>query len=144
MDDAKKALRDEGLRVTSQRALILDIIERSAGHLDAEDIYFRARQHDPKLSLSTVYRTLNLLKEMELVEQRYFARDHSREYYESSSTPEHYHFTCVGCGQVVEFETPLIRQLKDDLRQEHGVDFSHACICFEGYCAECRACEDKR
>lgn len=144
MDDAKQALRDEGLRVTSQRTLILEIIERSEGHLDAEDIYFRARQQDPKLSLSTVYRTLNLLKEMGLVEQRYFARDHSREYYESATAPEHYHFTCVACGQVVEFETPLIRRLKDDLRQKHGVDFSHACICFEGYCAKCRARQDER
>jgi Fur family ferric uptake transcriptional regulator len=139
VEDAKQQLRDEGLRVTSQRALILDIIEGSAGHLDADDIYLKARRRDPKLSLSTVYRTLNLLKEMGLVEQRYFARDHSREYYESSTVPEHYHFTCIACGKVVEFETPLIGWLKDDLRLEHGVHFSHACICFEGYCAACQA-----
>ncbi len=138
-DRTRRALREEGLRVTAQRALILDIIENSGEHLDAEDIYFKARRRDPKLSLSTVYRTLNVLKEMGLVEQRYFARDHSREYYESSTAPEHYHFTCVSCGKIVEFATPLIEQLKRDLMQEHGVRFSHACICFEGYCAECRA-----
>lgn len=139
MKEAGKALREEGLRVTAQRALILDIIENSEEHLDAEDIYFKARWRDPKLSLSTVYRTLNVLKEMGLVEQRYFARDHSREYYESSTAPEHYHFTCVSCGKIVEFATPLIEQLKRDLMEEHRVRFSHACICFEGYCAECRA-----
>ena len=143
MKEAEQALRDEGLRVTAQRALILEIIQQSDEHLDAEDIYFRARRRDPKLSLSTVYRTLNILKEMGLVEQRYFARDHSREYYESSTTPEHYHFTCVECGKIVEFQTPLIEQLKRDLMDEHGVRFSHACICFEGYCAECRERADQ-
>jgi Fe2+ or Zn2+ uptake regulation protein len=136
---AEKALREEGFRITAQRALILDIVQQSDEHLDAEAIYFQARRHDPKLSLSTVYRTLSILKDMGLVEQRYFARDHSREYYESSAVPEHYHFTCVSCGKIVEFETPLIEQLKHDLMVEHGVRFSHACICFEGYCAQCRA-----
>lgn len=138
MKEAEKALRKEGLRVTAQRALILDIVQESDEHLDAEDIYFKARRQDPKLSLSTVYRTLSILKDMRLVEQRYFARDHSREYYESSTDPEHYHFTCVSCGKIVEFQTPLIEQLKRDLMAEHSVRFSHACLCFEGYCAECR------
>ncbi|MFQ5857046.1 MAG: Fur family transcriptional regulator [Anaerolineae bacterium] len=144
MKEAEKALRNEGLRVTAQRALILDILRESDEHLDADDIYFRARRQDPKLSLSTVYRTLSILKEMGLVSQRYFARDHGREYYESSAAPEHYHFTCVSCGQIVEFETPLIEQLKRDLVMEHGVRFSYACICFEGYCAECAADPSER
>ncbi len=56
VQEAEKALREEGVRVTAQRALILDIVNASEGHLDAEDIYFEARRRDPKLSLSTVYR----------------------------------------------------------------------------------------
>ena len=138
MKEAEQALRREGMRVTAQRARIFDIVRNNDKHLDAEDIFLLARRHDPKLNLSTVYRTLSILKEMGLVEQRYFARDHGREYYESASSREHYHFTCVSCGKIVEFETPLIEQLKRDLEARHDVHFSHACICFEGHCSKCQ------
>ena len=86
-----------------------------------------------------MYRTLNKLKEVGLVEQRYFARDHKREYYEISRKEEHYHFTCLGCGKVIEVHTPRIAQAREELAAALGLEFTHACICFEGYCPDCAA-----
>jgi Fe2+ or Zn2+ uptake regulation protein len=133
------SLHASGRRLTPQRALILSLLNETDQHLDAEGLYAQARKRMPNLNLATVYRTLAVLKEMGLVEQRYFARDHKREYYEAVGKREHYHFTCLGCGQVLEVETPRIRQAQRELGEMLGVIFSHACVCFEGYCAECAA-----
>ena len=135
----RERLAAAGLRVTSQRLLVLEILDEADEHLDAEAIYERARQLDPRVSLATVYRTLAKLKEAGLVEQRYFARDHKREYYESAKKEEHYHFTCLGCGKVIEVHTSRIAQARQELSEELGLEFTHACICFEGFCPDCAA-----
>ena len=83
------------------------------------------------------------LKEMELIEQRYFARDHGVEYYEAVSKGEHYHFTCLGCRKIIEVETPKIRQVQEEFSTLTGAKFTHACVCFEGYCSNCVNEEEK-
>jgi Fe2+ or Zn2+ uptake regulation protein len=135
----EERLRAVGQRVTAQRILLMRLLDASEEHLDAEALYERARLEIPDINLSTVYRNLTVLKQAGLVEQRYFARDHSREYYESSAAVEHYHFTCLSCGRVVEFDTPLIAKVRSDLQAQHGVQIRHACICFEGVCGDCAA-----
>ena len=130
-------LRESGRRLTPQRRLILSILDNTDDHLDADELFVRARETDSRLNLATVYRTLGVLKEMDLVEQRYFARDHKREYYETVRKGEHYHFTCVVCGEIIEVETPRIRQARVEIAALTGVQFTHVCVCFEGHCADC-------
>ena len=132
-------LRATGHRITPQRQLVLEVVETSRGHMDAEAIHERARAKDPAISLATVYRTLAVLKEMGLIEQRYVARDHAREHYEPVGAPEHYHFTCLGCHKVVEFQSARVGQMRAELQRELGLEISHACACLEGYCVECAA-----
>lgn len=131
------SLHASGLRLTPQRSLILSILNETDQHLDAEGIFVLARNRMPGLNLATVYRTLAVLKDMGLIEQRYFARDHKREYYEAVGKREHYHFTCLGCGKLLEVETPRLQQAQRELGERYGLIFSHACVCFEGYCATC-------
>ncbi|MBW8011200.1 MAG: transcriptional repressor [Chloroflexi bacterium] len=133
----RQQLNEHGLRATPQRLIVLQILEQAERHLDAETISQIANIHDPYISLATVYRTLNKLKDVDLVSQLYFARDHKREYYEKVDKAEHYHFTCLTCGKVIEMQTKRINQAKDELAGEHGVAFSHTCMCFEGYCPDC-------
>lgn len=131
------AVRATGRRITPQRQIVLDVIETSTQHLDAEAIFQRAREKDPDISLATVYRTLAVLKQMGLVNQSYTARTHDREHYEPVGAPRHHHFTCLDCHQVIEFQNQGLIQLMDRLREELGVEISHACMCLEGYCREC-------
>ncbi|MCO6452569.1 MAG: transcriptional repressor [Caldilineales bacterium] len=140
----EERLRNAGQRVTSQRILLLRLLDEANDHLDAEELYRRASKEMPDINLSTVYRNLSVLQEAGLVSQRYFARDHSREYFETATPEEHYHFTCLSCGAIVEFETPLISRVRNDLKTEHGVDIRHACICFEGVCAACMESKSKQ
>lgn len=135
----RQRLRAEGLRVTPQWLLVLRILEEAERHLDADDIYARAREHNPNLSLATVYRTLSKLKKTDLVRQRYLTRAHRRTYYEAASKGEHYHFACLGCGRVIELKSPRLVQVSGELAEQLGLVFTHVCVCFEGYCPKCAA-----
>ena len=74
---------------------------------------------------------------MGVIEQRYLAREHTREHYEPMGAPVHYHFTCLGCRKVIEFQSPRVSQMRAELRQELGLEISRVCICLEGYCPSC-------
>lgn len=136
--DLRQRLRRAGLRVTPQRLLVLEILDQGT-HMDAMAIHRRAAKGRRGLSLATVYRALAALTEAGLIEQRYLDSDHSREYYEAVRGPEHHHMTCLGCGQVIEFETHRIRQLQNELEAARGWRLQRTCLCIEGYCPSCQA-----
>ncbi|MBU1749341.1 MAG: transcriptional repressor [Chloroflexi bacterium] len=132
-------LREAGLRVTPQRALLLEILRDSEGHLDADEIYRRARHRHPRISLSTVYRTLSQLKDQGLVRELHFDEDHH--HYELCDTGEckHYHLYCVDCGAVVEFESPLVSELTRQLAREYNFEIVDCRVTVSGHCSACRA-----
>ncbi|MCK4722357.1 MAG: transcriptional repressor, partial [Dehalococcoidia bacterium] len=99
----------KGQRITSQRRLLLDLLRQSEGHLDADELYRRAKEQEPRLSLSTVYRSLRLFKELGLIEERHFIEEHH--HYEARSETEHHHVVCRGCGKVIEFECPFASKM---------------------------------
>ncbi len=143
-DDTLASLREGGRRITPQRQIVLEVIETSDVHLDAEAIYQRAKAKDARISLATVYRTLAVLKGMGLVEQRYIAPDHERELYEPIGAPEHYHLTCRDCGAAIEFQSRFVQRLRAELERELGVEVARACVCLDGYCPHCAAARRER
>ena len=134
--DIRKALRIPGLRVTNQRALILELIRKGQGHLDADEIYRRAREKKPRLSLSTVYRTLQTLKKLGLVEELHFDDEHH--HYEVKPSTEHHHLVCLGCGQVIEFRYPLTRLVRNSIAQARDFEITGSEVKILGYCSQCR------
>ena len=129
-------LRGAGTRVTGQRALILEIIQEGEGHLDASEIHRRARLKEPRLSLSTVYRTLRRFKDLGLVDEVHI--DDALHHYEAKQTAQHHHLICLDCGQVIEFSYPLIRELRKMVPDVRGFDFVSAELRAVGYCSRCR------
>lgn len=136
---ASEAIHEAGGRMTPQRRLIIELLEEADDHVDAESLFHLAHERDESVSLATVYRTLNVLKDAGLIQQRYFARDHGREYYEPVRAREHYHFTCRACGQVIEFETGLVDAITQELEARLNMQVKYACVCFEGICEACQA-----
>jgi len=126
----------KGQRITAQRRLLLDLLRKAPGHLDADELCRLAKEKEPRISLSTVYRSLRLFKELGLVEERRFADEHHR--YETKGKTEHHHLICLGCGRVVEFEHPLTAKMKADVGRECGFDVVGADVRLEGYCERCR------
>ena len=137
VDQSKQALTAEGGRMTLQRQIILDVIDRSRQHLTADDIIARAQQLDRSLNPSTVYRTLALLKERGLIKSRYYDQDSHREVFEPTPKTEHYHFTCLRCNNVIEFESKHMPALRAQLQNEFGVEVQTACLCVTGLWEKC-------
>jgi len=123
-------------RITEQRQLILRIIQQARGHLDADEIYQQARQRSPSISLSTVYRSLQLFKELGLVEEHQF--DGMRRYYETTPRSKHHHLVCLGCGRIFEFKCPSAEKLKSRISREEGFKITDAEVRLVGYCPECQ------
>jgi len=136
VQDIRKTLNVAELRATNQRELILEIIRHGQGHLDADEIYRRARQKQPHLNLSTVYRNLQKFKKLGLVEELHF--DESHHHYEVKPSAEHHHLVCLGCGRVIEFGLPLRRYLKRNVSEAKDFDIIDTEIRITGYCSRCR------
>lgn len=132
----RTALSSAGLRMTSQRALILDIINRGDEHLDADEVYSQARQIQSNLSLSTVYRNLRTLKDLGLIQELHFNESHH--HYEVKTSAEHHHLVCLGCGQVIEFECGLCSEMRREISLKKGFEVIDAEVQMTGYCAKCR------
>ena len=135
-DHNRRVLNAAGMRFTNQRALILEIIRRGRGHLDADEVYRRAHEQQPRISLSTVYRTLGALKKMGLVEELHF--DETHHHYEVKPPVGHHHLVCQGCGRIVEFEYPAIQKMKAAISREKSFEITSVEVRMAGYCDGCR------
>jgi Fe2+ or Zn2+ uptake regulation protein len=124
------------MRATSQRALILEVIRRGVGHLDADEIYRQARKKEPRLSLSTVYRSLQAFKKLGLVEEVHFDEDHH--HYELKQPPEHHHLVCLGCGRIIEFQHPVSRYVRRNVAEAKDFEIVDTELRMTGYCSRCR------
>ena len=133
---SRQTLSMLGARITSQRALILDILRQGHGHLDADETYRRARSKQSRLSLSPVYRTLQTLKTFGLVEEVHI--DDIHHHYEAKQSTEHYHLVCLGCGRVIEFRYPLSRYVKRNVAETKDFEIVSTEIRMTGYCPRCR------
>lgn len=122
-------------RSTEQRQLIQEILQQADGHLDADEIYQQARLRSPRISLSTVYRNLQVFKELRLVEEHQFG---NRRCYEPAPQTEHHHLVCLGCGRVLEFKCPSTAKLKSRIKKEEGFRVTEAEVRLAGYCLECQ------
>jgi Fur family ferric uptake transcriptional regulator len=123
---------------TRQRRLLLDILREAGTHLDAKELFQRAIQKDPRVSLASVYRNLHLFEELGLVDGKRL--DRTRCYYEIRRSTHHYDVICHVCGRVMEFESPMIEKLVDEVQQNSAFRVTKAVLYLEGYC---RQCEDK-
>jgi len=122
---------------TPQRRLLLSVMQEAERHLDAKELYRRASEKDAGISLATVYRNLRLFEEQGLIEERHFG--HTRCCcYEMKHSGEHQHLICRGCGQVIEFESPLICKLLAEVQRKNDFRVTRIELCLEGYCRECK------
>ena len=129
-------LRRAGKRITPQRVLILDVMRKGGGHLDADEIYRRAKTRAPNLSLSTVYRTISVLKDAGLIEELHLDEEHH--HYELKDEAGHHHLICQGCGRIIEFDCPFSQKFLCDLGEEHGFEITDVRLSLTGYCRDCR------
>jgi Fur family ferric uptake transcriptional regulator len=124
-----------GRAVTSQRKLLLSLIKKAGGHISAKELYRLASKKNESISLATVYRTLQLFKELGLVEERRLGQMYC--HYEMKESAEHQHLVCRSCGKVIEFDSPLFNKLAEELQRDYCFILKKIEVYMEGYCKDC-------
>lgn len=123
------------LRNTKQRQLILEVLRSTYSHPTVDWLYQKVRKEMPNISLGTVYRNLNLLKEQGIIQELRYAGQQSR--YDGNPQP-HYHLTCTHCQRVMDVDIPVQKQLDQQLKQAlPEVDVLGHNLEFYGICPEC-------
>jgi Fur family transcriptional regulator, ferric uptake regulator len=139
LESIRGSLKDKGVRLTRQRQILLELIDRSGAHLDAEALFQMAKEKDPKLNRVTVYRTLKLLKEGGLVDEldlMHYGGD--QHYYETRTKQEHAHVICLRCGRVEEFFGEPLQRLRRQIEAHFGFQIVLARTEVGGYCSHCQ------
>lgn len=138
----KKRLREKGLKVTQQRMLVLQTLAENTGsHMAAEDIYEIIRTGYPEIGLATVYRTVQLLLEMQLVDRIYLddgcVRYEIGHLFDGDTKHNHHHLICRGCGKVLPFEDDLLEELERHIEEDAGFHVLDHELKFYGLCKAC-------
>src|SRR6201981_1524355 len=139
LESIRGSLKQKGVRLTRQRQILVELIDQSGEHLDAERLCQMAKEKDPKLNRVTVYRTLKLLKEGGLVDEldlMHYGGD--QHYYETRLKQEHAHVICLRCGKVEEFFGDPLQKLRKQIESHFGFEILLTRTEVGGYCAHCQ------
>jgi len=133
--DIISKLAEQGYRLTPQRLMILQAIESSDDHISAEEIYAQVITKYPVVNISTVYRTLELLKRLGMVTETDLGGGRVR--YHAAEKGHHHHLVCRECGAIIDLDESAVSTFKDALLREYGfiADLKHVAIF--GRCVNC-------
>ncbi len=109
---------EKGMKMTEQRRVVARVLSMSTDHPDVEQVYRRAVQMDPHISIATVYRTVRLLEEANILERHDFGDGRSR--YEEITDQHHDHLIDIQSGKVIEFQNQEIEDLQEKIAEKHG------------------------
>ncbi len=129
-------LSEKGYRLTPQRMMILSAMESSHDHISAEEIYAQVAAKYPNVNISTVYRTLELLKKLGLVYEINLGEGRIR--YHAESSGHHHHLVCQDCGAVIDIDESALSSLKDILLRDYQFQAELRHVGIFGLCENCR------
>jgi Fur family ferric uptake transcriptional regulator len=132
----QKVLRETGHRLTPQRMLVIEALHNADKHISAEELYEQLHRRYPYANISTVYRTLELLKELNLVTETDFGEGYVR--YHVAEKGHHHHLVCHSCGKITDLDEFTLYPLKDTLLQKYGFDADLRHLAISGECSKCR------
>ena len=141
-EKVKDLLREKGLKVTSQRLMVLNILSAHGDeHLTVEEIYDLAKEESPEIGLATIYRTVQVLLELHVIEKVTFDDGFARYELngeETGSGHRHHHAICTQCGKVYSLETDLLDTLEKQLFESLGFEVTDHEVKLYGLCSACR------
>ena len=134
---AEASLREHGHKASAPRSAVLDLIGRQDCVVSAQDIAAELRRRKQKVGIATVYRTLEVLEELRLVQRLDLGGESAR--YEPA-TPDghhHHHFVCRGCGAAIPFEDEALERAIDALGRRLDARVDEHDVVLKGHCADC-------
>jgi Fur family ferric uptake transcriptional regulator len=131
-----EALRGTGYRLTPQRLMILGIVHDNEGHITAEKVHEKVREQYPYVDISTVYRTLQLLKRLRVVTETDLGGGSVE--YELTANRPHHHLVCHNCSKTIRLDDGFVQPLRDRLREDYGFEADMDHFAMFGICKDCR------
>lgn len=132
---SNELLRKRGYRLTPQRFMIMTVIQEAHEHLSVEQIAERVQERNPYVSLSTVYRTLELLRELGLIRENRMPGEQPR--YEIAEGKAHHHLVCRHCRTVIHLDDQLLGNLHEKLQEDYHFYGLTLDLVASGYCNAC-------
>jgi Fur family ferric uptake transcriptional regulator len=134
-----KRLNAKEYKFTPQRQIILEIMLKNKNrHLSVEEVYGLVKQVDPELGLATVYRTLDLFADLNILQKINFGDGKSRYEINNEDEHHHHHLICIKCGKVEEFEDDLLETLETVIHKKNNFKIIDHEVKFFGYCQDCK------
>lgn len=145
----KELLKQKGLKVTTQRIAILEALDSRPGkHLTAEEIYDLVKQQYPEIGLATVYRTIQLLSELNLLDKLNLGDGYVRyevgAFGKRESEHHHHHLICLKCGEISSFKDDLLETLEQRIYESEGFRVKDHEVKLYGYCKTCLGEENSK
>src|SRR5690625_1610122 len=140
IDGIKKELHSKGYKLTPQREATLTVLlEREQDHLSAEEVFFLVKEKSPEIGLATVYRTLELLSELKIVDKINFGDGVSRyDLRKEGAEHFHHHLVCIECGSVEEIIDDLLEDVEKIVENDWGFQVKDHRLTFHGICKQCQ------
>ncbi len=140
----RRVLLDEviakGVRLTAQRRALIEVIQEAKKHLDAGSLLELARKREPSIDRATVYRTIELLKKLRLIDELDLMHlEGEKHFYEVKTKRDHAHLACFGCGRIEEIASPLFERLKAEIAKQAGFTIRVTRLEVGGSCRICSA-----
>jgi len=139
LEDICQKLQEKEYKLTPQRKTILKVLlDNEEKHLSAEDIYQIVKHHYPEIGLATVYRTLELLADIDILQKMNFDDGKARYEFSSHDEHHHHHLICLKCGKVIEFNDDLLDVLEKTISEKKDFEVLDHKLKFYGYCSKCK------
>ena len=145
IDRIKKQLHEASYKLTPQReATVLVLLEHEADHLSAEDVFLLVKEKSPEIGLATVYRTLELLTDLKVVDKINFGDGVSRfDLRKEGDHHFHHHLICIECGKVEEVQEDLLGEVEKIVESRWDFAIKDHWLTFHGICKLCKANENE-
>ena len=139
----KEALHDARYKLTPQREVTVRVLlENESSHLSAEDVFMKVKDKYPEIGLATVYRTLELLNELNILDKVNFGDGVSRyDLRKEGAQHFHHHLICIHCGSVEEIEEDLLTDVEKIVSRDFNFDIIDHRLTFHGVCKLCKGKE---
>ena len=132
-----EVLHDSGFRVTNQRKIILEAVAYQVGwHVHPKDVFSYVQERDKSIGLATVYRTLKMLEDMDLLNKIYMMG--MQEDHEMDEGKSHYHIICLKCGHIEDINDTTFEEVSNHVKKEYGFETTQIKMSVYGLCEDCR------
>jgi Fur family ferric uptake transcriptional regulator len=137
-----KEVSSRGIRLTRQRRALIEALQSAEEHVDAAGLLELARKRDPDIDRATVYRTLDILKKLRLIDELDLMHlQGEKHYFEPRTLRDHCHLACFRCGSIVEYASPAFEALKKEIAKENSFQVDVIRLELGGVCRDCSETE---